>query len=100
MIEVMGLAVLPARLSKEIVLLEKALLNGDDLRATPELASHADWAEDVLANHPEFSAENARNILEQEIGKVFAEVLCDAGVFKRDEAGQEAFARFINVITK
>ena len=100
LIEVMGLAVLPARLSKEIVLLEKALLNGDDLRATPELASHADWAEDVLANHPEFSAENARNILEQEIGKVFAEVLCDAGVFKRDEAGQEAFARFINVITK
>ena len=98
LIEVMGLAVLPARLSKEIVLLENAMLNGEDLRAVPELASHADWAEKVLNDHPEFSAENARNILEQEIGKVFLEVLCDAGVYKRTEEGQAAFMRFINTL--
>ncbi|MBQ2916247.1 MAG: UDP-glucose--hexose-1-phosphate uridylyltransferase [Clostridia bacterium] len=98
LIEVMGLAVLPARLSKEIVLLENAMLNGEDLRAVPELASHADWAEKVLKDHPEFSAENAHNILEQEIGKVFLEVLCDAGVYKRTEEGQAAFMRFINTL--
>ncbi|MBQ2880943.1 MAG: UDP-glucose--hexose-1-phosphate uridylyltransferase [Clostridia bacterium] len=95
LIEVMGLAVLPARLSKEIVLLEKALLEGADLREDAALASHADWAEEVLNAHPEFSAENARGILEQEIGKVFLEVLCDAGVYKRNEEGQAAFKRFI-----
>ena len=98
LIEVMGLAVLPARLSKEIVLLEDALLNGKDLRATPELASHADWAEEVLKAHPEFSADNARHILEQEIGKVFLEVLCDAGVYKRNAEGQAAFQRFIDTL--
>ncbi len=98
LIEVMGLAVLPARLSKEIVLIENAMLNGEDLRAVPELASHADWAEKVLKDHPEFSAENARNILEQEIGKVFLEVLCDAGVYKRTADGQAAFQRFIDTL--
>ena len=98
LIEVMGLAVLPARLSKEIVLLEKALLEGSDLREDAALAAHSDWAEDVLKRHPEFSAENARSILEQEIGKVFLEVLCDAGVFKRNAEGKAAFKRFIDTI--
>jgi UDPglucose--hexose-1-phosphate uridylyltransferase len=95
LIEVMGLAVLPARLANEIVALEKAMLNGEDLESNPETVSHAIWAREVLARHPEFSAENARAILEQEIGKVFREVLCDAGVFKRNEEGQKAFDRFV-----
>lgn len=95
LIEVMGLAVLPARLANEIVALEKAMLNGEDLESNPETVSHAIWAREVLASHPEFSAENARAILEQEIGKVFREVLCDAGVFKRNEEGQKAFDRFV-----
>ena len=95
LIEVMGLAVLPARLSKEIVLLEQAMLENKEIDSIPELQSHGTWAKEVLQNHPEFSKENARNILEQEIGKVFLEVLCDARVFKRTTEGNAAFQKFI-----
>lgn len=98
LIEVMGLAVLPARLSKEIVMLEKAMLCGEDLCGIPELTCHAEWAAEVLSRHPEFSESTARGILEQEIGKVFLEVLEDAGVFKRTEEGQAAFMRFIDML--
>ena len=98
LIEVMGLAVLPARLANEISILEKALINGEDLDAIPETASHAKWAREVVMRHPEFSSENARAILEKEIGRVFLEVLCDAGVFKRNEEGQAAFDRFIDTL--
>ena len=98
LIEVMGLAVLPARLANEIVELELALLDGKDIYSIPTLAHHADWAKEVIAAHPEFSKENARSILEMEIGKVFAEVLADAGVFKRTEEGQKAFMRFVSQI--
>lgn len=95
LIEVMGLAVLPARLANEIVALERAILNGDDLALVPETASHAEWAKDVISRHPELSSENAREILEQEIGEVFLQVLEDAGVFKRNNEGQSAFDRFV-----
>ncbi len=98
LIEVMGLAVLPARLAKEIAMLEDAMLNGENLCACPELTHHAEWAEEILKRYPDFSKENARAILEQEIGKVFLEVLEDAGVFKRNEAGKKAFMRFIGSI--
>lgn len=98
LIEVMGLAVLPSRLSKELVLLENAMVNGDDLRAVPELEQHAPWAEDVLNRHPEFNKDNAKEIIEQEVGEVFRQVLLDAGVYKRDEKGKAAFMRFVNVL--
>ena len=98
LIEVMGLAVLPARLANEIVALEKAMLGGENLDTVPEIASHVEWAREVLVRHPEFSFENAREILEQEIGDVFLEVLCDAGVFKRNPKGQAAFDKFINCL--
>ncbi len=93
LIEVMGLAVLPSRLATEIGEMEQAMLEGKAFD-TPSLAPHAAWAADVLARHPEFGKDNARAILEQEIGKVFAEVLEDAGVFKRNEEGKAAFLRF------
>jgi UDPglucose--hexose-1-phosphate uridylyltransferase len=95
LIEVMGLAVLPARLATEIVALEEAILNGESLEASPQTASHAEWARELIKNHPELSRDNARAILEQEIGKVFLEVLMDAGVYKRNEEGMAAFDRFI-----
>ena len=95
LIEVMGLAVLPARLAKEISLLEDAMINGENLYACPELTHHAEWAEEILKRCPDFCKENARVILEQEIGKVFLEVLEDAGVFKRTKEGKNAFMRFI-----
>ncbi len=96
LIEVMGLAVLPARLAKEIALLEDAMLNGENLYACPELTHHAEWAEEILKRYPDFCKENARVILEQEIGKVFLEVLEDAGVFKRTEAGKKAFLNLVS----
>lgn len=99
LIEVMGLAVLPSRLSKEMVMLEKAMLGGEDLRGIPELTCHAEWAAEVLSRHPEFSESTARGILEQEIGRVFLEVLEDAGVYKRNEQGRESFLRFVDKVT-
>ncbi len=97
LIEVMGLAVLPSRLATEIVELEEALLHGSDFDA-PSLASHADWAKEVLAAHPELNKDNALAVLQEEIGKVFKEVLEDAGVFKRDAEGQAAFRRFVETL--
>lgn len=99
LIEVMGLAILPARLAEEITLLEGALLSGADLRADARLASHADWAEQLLACHPELSPDNALDIIKDEIGKVFVKVLLDAGVFKRTPEGKAAFMRFISSIS-
>ena len=98
LIEVMGLAVLPARLAQDLDRMETMLANGQDIRSMPELEQHADWADEVLAKHPELTAENARNILEQEVGEVFLHVLEDAGVFKRTEEGQAAFMRFVSVL--
>ena len=98
LIEVMGLAVLPARLANEIVALENAILNGDELEASPTTASHAQWAREVIQNHPSLSCDNIHQVLEQEIGKVFLEVLKDAGVYKRDADGQRAFDRFVNTL--
>lgn len=96
LIEVMGLAVLPARLATELKEVETELLAGNDLAKNPATASHAEWAQDILRNHPELSPDNAAEIIRQEAGAVFEQVLCDAGVFKRDEKGQAAFAGFIN----
>ncbi|MBR1532961.1 MAG: UDP-glucose--hexose-1-phosphate uridylyltransferase [Ruminococcus sp.] len=98
LIEVMGLAVLPARLATELEEVRTALLSGDDLTANPATASHAEWAEKIKANHPELNADNAMEIIRTEVGKVFEQVLCDAGVFKRDAAGQAAFCRFIQAL--
>lgn len=98
LIEVMGLAVLPARLSKELVSLEAAMLTGENIADIPELASHAQWTAEVLSAHPEFSKDNARAIIESEVGRVFLEVLEDAGVFKRNDTGLAAFDRFVSLL--
>lgn len=99
LIEVMGLAVLPARLATEIDLLAEALVLGDDIRSDSRLAPHADWAEQVMAAHPELNSDNVTDVLKEEIGAVFTKVLLDAGVFKRDDAGKAAFARFVAKIS-
>lgn len=97
LIEVMGLAVLPARLKDELDGVARALVRGDDLRADETLAKHADWAEELKSRHV-FTAENAGELLRQEVGAVFATVLEHAGVFKRTPEGQEAFLRFIRSV--
>ena len=97
LIEVMGLAVLPSRLLTELDVLKNAMLSGTDLRADERTASHADWAEDILARR-NFTAENAEQVLQEEVGIVFEKVLEDAGVFKRDAEGRAAFHRFIDSV--
>lgn len=96
LIEVMGLAVLPSRLARELEMLERALLNGENLIAFPELAHHATWLEEVRKSYPELNESNVDEIIKCEIGKVFLEVLNDAGVFKRNREGKAAFLRFID----
>ena len=98
LIEVMGLAVLPARLADELEAVKAALLNGEDLTADPQTASHAAWAAEFMPRHPEFCEANAMDIIRSEVGAVFEQVLLDAGVFKRDEKGQAAFKRFIDTL--
>ena len=94
LIEVMGLAVLPARLKTEIALLEEAILFGKDLRNDETLEKHADWAEDILKRYTDINENNIDEIIKKEIGIVFARVLEDAGVYKRNDAGKKAFLKF------
>lgn len=94
LIEVMGLAVLPARLKTEMELVRDILVCGGDLRANDSTKKHADWAEAFYGKYPAFTAENTMPILQQEIGNTFCRVLEDAGVFKRTPEGREAFLRF------
>ena len=94
LIEVMGLAVLPARLKGELARLGELLVSGGNVAADPELAKHAPWAEELREKYT-FTPENVDQILRDEVGKVFAQVLEHAGVYKRDEAGQAAFLRFV-----
>ncbi len=95
LIEVMGLAVLPARLKGEMADLKEAILAGKDLRSSEELAKHADWVEEFLPKYEKIDASNIDGIIEKEIGLVFMEVLEDSGVYKRTEEGMKAFDRFI-----
>ena len=97
LIEVMGLAVLPARLDTELAQLETALLTGRDVRADEALQKHADWLDEVRTRH-HFTPENVAEILRQEVGAVFKQVLQDAGVYRRTADGTEAFLRFVRSV--
>ena len=99
LIEVMGLAVLPARLNKEMDTLKTTILAGGDLRADEAIAKHADWAEEFLGRRS-VTADNINEVVNEEIGKVFAEVLVHAGVYKCDAEGREAFDRFVAYVNE
>ena len=94
LIEVMGLAVLPSRLKGELKELADTLVSGGDLRANDAIAKHADWAEELKTRYT-FTAGNVEGILRDEVGKVFARVLQDAGVYKCTPEGRGAFRKFI-----
>lgn len=90
LIEVMGLAILPPRLKDELAEVGKYVLGRDN-----EMKEyHHAWADGIRGSHPEASDENIEDIVNQETGRVFARVLEDAGVFKRNEEGRRAFMRF------
>ncbi len=95
LIEVMGLAVLPSRLKSETDILAKALLKGDDVGSIEEIAHHKDWAEEFVLRHPQITEANVHNIINEEIGKAFLQVLEDAGVYKNTKEGKSASLRFI-----
>ena len=99
LIEVMGLAVLPSRLKAELAGLKQAILDQTDIRADETLALHGDWVDELREKY-RFTPENTEDILCREVGAVFQQVLEDAGVFKRDSIGQNAFLRFIESVNK
>ncbi len=98
LIEVMGLAVLPARLEKEVSLLAEYLVEHKEVAENEMLEKHAEWVKTFIDDYENIHSENVMHILEQEIGKVFVKVLEDAGVFKCTPEGRDAFERFINVL--
>lgn len=98
LIEVMGLAVLPARLEKEMDILAEYLVNKKDISSNEIIAKHDEWVNGFVSNYEEINVENVMRILEKEIGNVFMKVLEDAGVFKRTPEGKKAFKKFIEVL--
>ncbi len=98
LIEVMGLAVLPARLKEEMELLADSILSGKDIRSNEVLAKHADWVDAFLPAYPQVDVSNIMDILQKEIGIVFGKVLEDAGVYKCTPEGRAAFLRFIGTL--
>ena len=107
LIEVMGLAVLPARLKDEMAALEQAILDGAEIREDEVLAKHADWVEKFLPKYGftagsglegEITPEKLHEIIQTEIGLVFKEVLLDAGVYKCTEEGRKAFRKFVDTV--
>ena len=98
LIEVMGLAVLPARLKDEMAELADAIVTGKDLRSTETLASHAEWAEGFIPKYDKIDESNVMDIIHEEMGLVFSEVLKCAGVYKCTEEGREAFMRFVESV--
>ncbi|MDY2848632.1 MAG: galactose-1-phosphate uridylyltransferase, partial [Oscillospiraceae bacterium] len=99
LIEVMGLAVLPARLKGELEALSDTIINKgySAVRTDPVLEKHADWAEE-FASRRDITPENIDDIIKDEVGKVFERVLEDAGVYKYTPEGIAAFERFISSI--
>ncbi len=98
LIEVMGLAVLPARLKDEMAELADAIVTGKDLKSTETLASHAEWAEGFIPKYDKIDESNVMDIIHEEMGLVFSEVLKCAGVYKCTEEGREAFMRFVESV--
>lgn len=95
LIEVMGLAILPARLKTELQDLADYIIEKKDIRSNEALEKHADWVESFLPKHPELNKDNVMDILKEEVGHVFVGVLEDAGVYKCTPEGRKAFMRFI-----
>ena len=105
LIEVMGLAVLPARLKKETGLLSEVMRSGDKEKLTSDetISKHAKWVFGLEEKYGDFttkSAEETESILHDEIGLVYCDILAQAGVYKRNAAGKEAFLRFVEKVNK
>lgn len=95
LIEVMGLAILPSRLIKELNLIADYIIAGKDIRENKIIEKHAHWVDEFITKYPVVTEDNVRDILEKEVGIRFVKILEDAGVYKCTQQGREAFKRFI-----
>ena len=96
LIEVMGLAVLPARLKKDLEELEAILSSGAKIAEDSPLASHKAWIEDISSRYPVDQLEKKPGeILRREVGLVYANILEQCGVFKATETGLQQFLHFL-----
>lgn len=100
LIEVMGLAVLPARLKNELDVLADAIVSGKDIDSDETIAKHADWVREFSVKYDSITDENVTEILHREVGLVFLKVLEHAGVYKRNESGMKAFVKFTDYVNK
>ena len=98
LIEVMGLAVLPARLKEELEILGDYILEGKDIASNEKIAKHAAWAAEFVPKYSDINQDNVQEILQREVGEVFVHVLEDAGVFKCTDVGRQAFMRFVEAL--
>lgn len=99
LIEVMGLAVLPARLKNELEELKECLVNKvSDISDRESISKHSDWFKYLTNKYSDITEVNAESILQKEVGIKFSEVLNHAGVFKRNEKGLSAFDKFISIL--
>ncbi len=98
LIEVMGLAVLPARLKDEMEELKSALVSGADISQIENISKHESWVQSFIGKYASITKDNADKILRDEIGDVFAKILECAGVYKRTEEGKAAFLKFIEYV--
>ena len=98
LIEVMGLAVLPARLKEELEILADYIVEGKEITSNEKIEKHAEWVKTFLPKYENVTKENIMDILQEEVGKVFVHVLEDAGVYKCTEEGRTAFRRFISTL--
>ena len=95
LIEVMGLAILPPRLKEEVEQVA-AYLVGKDVSVADY---HQAWADELKDSHPDLTdKDQALEIVQESVGKIFARVLEDAGVYKQTEEGQAAFMRFVEKV--
>lgn len=98
LIEVMGLAVLPARLKRELAEIEACLLGErNSFYENAALAPHAEWYK-KLCERTDITAGNCADILREETGKIFVGCLEDCGVFARTADGAEGFDRFVQSV--
>lgn len=97
LIEVLGLAVLPARLKNELEEIKDYILNKEKYKdkITDTLKIHLEWIEEIEERNT-FTKENIDELIQKEVGEVFAKVLEHCGVFKWDNAGREALDRYIS----
>ncbi len=100
LIEVMGLAILPSRLKKEMAELSRAILQEEDISSNPLISKHATWANEIRMRNPIITEGNIDSIIEREIGLVFLRVLTDSGVYKRTDEGKAGLLRFIDYVNK